>query len=75
MRRTIVSLSNWREQGLSHLKYLNICTEALHATVKEGKAGGKFTKYSAPGFQAQEIDATTGLFVKREKVPDHVSKY
>lgn len=74
MRRSTVFLSNWREQGISYLKYLNVCTEAVHATVKEGKAANKYTKFSAPGFQAMELDPT-GVYVKREKVPDHVSKY
>jgi hypothetical protein len=75
MRRSTVFLSNWREQGITYLKYLNVCTDALHSTVKEGKAAAKYTKYSAPGFQAMELDSATGLFVKREKIPEEISKY
>lgn len=73
MRRSQICLSSWRDQGISYLKYLNICTDALHSTVKESRAA-KYTKFSNPGYLAQESDGQ-GTFVKREKVPDHVSKY
>lgn len=73
IRRNTIMLNAWRDQGISYLKYLNICTAALHSTVKESRQA-KYVKYSAPGYAAQEPDGT-GSFQKREKVPEEISKY
>ena len=73
-RRSTVALSTaWRDQGISYLKYLNICTDALHSAVKE-KSAPKYVKFSVPNYITQEADGAGG-FVKVEKVPDTIDKY
>jgi hypothetical protein len=73
LRRSAVSLSNWREHGISYLKYLNVCTDALHASVKESRQA-KYQKYSIPGYVAQKPDGQ-GTFVKVDTVPSEISQY
>ncbi|ESL07116.1 hypothetical protein TRSC58_05201 [Trypanosoma rangeli SC58] len=74
MRRSSTLLNaTWREQGISYLKYLNVCTEALHSAVKESRRA-KYERYSAPGYVAQKPDGAGGVEVINN-VPSHTNEY
>ncbi|KAH9582254.1 ATP synthase [Trypanosoma melophagium] len=60
MRRCTVLLNpTWREQGISYLKYLNVCTETLHGTVKECRRQ-KYVRFSATNYLSQKPDGAGG---------------
>ncbi|EAN84807.1 hypothetical protein C3747_7g2443c [Trypanosoma cruzi] len=74
MRRSFTLLNgNWREQGISYLKYLNVCTEALHSAMKESRRV-KYERYSSPGYVAQKPDGAGGIETVN-KVPAHTNEY
>ena len=73
MRPTAVLCSSWRDQGISYVKYLNICTETLHTAVKDSKRG-KIEKYSISGYMSQTPDGN-GQFVKLNKIPEETKDY
>lgn len=52
--------TSWRDQGISYVKYLNICTEALHMTVKP-KLAAKYSRFSTPNYVAVKPDAAGSL--------------
>ena len=68
----LLEQTNWRSH-VSYLKYLNICTNALHKVVKDDKSA-KYTRYSAAGYMAQKPDGQGG-FSKIENVPADVKDY
>ncbi len=70
--RVLREQESWRDQGITYLQYLNICTDALHKSVKESKQG-KYCKFSVPGYHTQEPDGN-GTFQKVTKVPGSVKE-
>lgn len=64
---------NWREHGISYVKYLNICTDAVHKCVKESKQA-KYTKFSVAAYHAQKPDGSGGI-EKIEKVAAQIKDY
>jgi hypothetical protein len=51
--RMLREQDNWRDHGISFVKYLNVTTETLHGCVKDSKAA-KYTKFSTVGYKAQK---------------------
>lgn len=72
LRRTL-SMLNWRDQGISYVKYLNVCTESLHMAVKE-KSRGKYVKFSSPNYTAIKGDGAGGI-EEVKKVPIYTKDY
>eukprot|EP00796_Vickermania_ingenoplastis_P004965 gene4965-3563_t len=61
LRRSFVFCNaSWRDHGISYVKYLNICTEALHMTVNP-KASAKYSRFSAPNYVALKPDGSGGM--------------
>ncbi|EPY36653.1 hypothetical protein AGDE_06810 [Angomonas deanei] len=61
LRRTTTFLSsNWRDQGISYVKYLNVSTEALHMAVKP-KSSAKYTRFSTPNYVTLKPDGAGGM--------------
>ncbi|KPA79915.1 hypothetical protein ABB37_04973 [Leptomonas pyrrhocoris] len=73
MLRRSFTMLNWRDQGISYVKYLNVCTETLHMTVKE-KAQGKYSKFSSPNYVAIKSDSAGGV-EEVNKVPIFTKDY
>lgn len=73
MLRRSCALMGWRDQGISYLKYLNVCTEALHMATKE-KVRAKYVRYSTPNYVALKPDKA-GSFDEIKKVPVKTSEY
>ncbi|KPI89248.1 hypothetical protein ABL78_1671 [Leptomonas seymouri] len=72
LRRSLTAL-NWRDQGISYLKYLNVCTETLHMAVKD-KARSKYTKFSSPNYISIKSDGAGGI-EEIKKVPAFTKDY
>lgn len=72
LRRTIAVMS-WRDQGISYVKYLNVCTEALHMATKD-KAKAKYERYSNPNYVALKPDGQ-GSMEEVKKVPIFTKDY
>lgn len=72
MRRTF-SLMNWRDQGISYVKYLNVCTEAVHMATKD-KANAKYSRFSSPNYVALKSDGA-GSMEEFKKVPAFTKDY
>ncbi|TPP42374.1 Mitochondrial ATP synthase epsilon chain family protein [Leishmania donovani] len=64
---------NWRDQGISYVKYLNVTTEALHMATKD-KARAKYSRFSAPNYVAMKNDST-GAMEEVKKVPAFTKDY
>lgn len=66
----------WRDHGISYLKYLNVCTVALHKCVKDSKKG-KYVKHSEVSYFAQKFDDGAQIFAPYEVpgVPASPAKY
>ncbi|CBH15526.1 Mitochondrial ATP synthase epsilon chain, putative [Trypanosoma equiperdum] len=74
IRRSCALLSSsWRDHGISYLKYLNVCTETLHSTVKESRRA-KYERWSKPCYTAQRPDGAGGQETI-DKVPIHTKDY
>lgn len=71
--RTLREKEDWRDHGLSYVKYLNVCTDALHKCVKENKQN-KYAKQSTVGYIAQQMDGSGG-FAKVTKVEASLEEY
>mmetsp|Transcript_34265 Transcript_34265/g.53536 ORF Transcript_34265/g.53536 Transcript_34265/m.53536 type:complete len:83 (+) Transcript_34265:28-276(+) len=71
--RTKVCLSNSWRSHISYLKYLNVCTTALHKVLKDDKAA-KYQRFSAPGYSAQKPDGSGGS-IKVDTVPAEIKDY
>lgn len=67
------SSTAWRDHGISYVKYLNICTEALHMTVNS-QSSAKYTRFSTPNYVALKPDGT-GSMAEVKTVPIHTSEY
>ncbi len=65
--------AGWREQGISYLKYLNICTESLHRAVKPAKQA-KYQRFSIAAYEAKEPDGQGGTRLVN-KVPANYADY
>ena len=68
---------SWRDNGISYLKYLNVCTDSLHNCVKESQKA-KYEKFAVQGgFYAQKFNAGTSLFEPAaiDGVPAKVKDY
>ena len=63
---------NWRNH-ISYLKYLNICTAALHKVVRAEKSA-KYQRCSIVAYEAREPDEMGG-YRTRTKVPTHIKDY
>ncbi|CBZ38506.1 hypothetical protein, conserved [Leishmania donovani] len=72
LRRSLIAL-NWRDQGISYVKYLNVTTEALHMATKD-KARAKYSRFSAPNYVAMKNDST-GAMEEVKKVPAFTKDY
>lgn len=72
LRRTI-TVMNWRDHGITYVKYLNVCTEALHMATKE-KAKAKYDRYSTPNYVAIKPDGQ-GSTEEVKKVPAFTKDY
>jgi hypothetical protein len=73
MRATTPLRAEWRDTGLSYVKYLNVCTSALHKAVKDSRQS-KYQRYSVVGYWAQEQDGS-GSFKKIERIPAEIADY
>lgn len=73
MLRRSLRMLNWRDQGVSYVKYLNVCTETLHMTVKD-KARAKYAKFSSPNYVAIKSDGAGGV-EEVKKVPAFTKDY
>lgn len=71
--RMLREQESWRDQGLSYLKYVNICTETLHKCIKESKVA-KYNKFSVAGYHAQKPDGQ-GSTERVVKVPAESKDY
>lgn len=74
MRRSALMLSNWRDQGISYVKYLNVTTEALHMATKD-KNRARYERFSNPNYIAYKPDANTGTMEELKKVPAFPKDY
>lgn len=72
LRRTARAL-NWRDQGISYVKYLNVTTEALHMATKE-RVRAKYTRFSSPNYVAIKNDGS-GAMEEVKKVPAFMKDY
>lgn len=74
IRRSIFSFSgSWRDHGISYVKYLNVCTEALHLAVKP-TSSAKYTRFSTPNYAAMKYD-NTGAMAPLKTVPAATKDY
>lgn len=73
MLRRTVTVMNWRDQGVSYLKYLNVCTEALHMATKD-KAHAKYERFSIPNYVALKPDGQ-GSTEEVKNVPAFTKDY
>lgn len=73
MMRRSVALMNWRDQGISYVKYLNVCTEALHMATND-KVRPKYERFSKPNYTALKADGS-GTFEPVTKVPSFTKDY
>lgn len=71
--RMLREQETWRDQGISYVQYLTVCTAALHKAVKESKQS-KYVKFSEVGYHAQEPDGN-GTFQKVTKVPATLTEF
>ncbi|CCW67077.1 unnamed protein product [Phytomonas sp. Hart1] len=70
--RTLAKMS-WRDQGITYVKYLNVCTEALHlCTIPKARA--KYERFSNPNYSAYMPESTGGM-QEITKVPIFTKDY
>ena len=63
----------WRDQGVSYLQYLNVCTETVHKCVKPAVAG-KYNKFTVMNHRATKVDET-GATIEIETIPNESANY
>ncbi|KAG5464622.1 hypothetical protein GH5_00071 [Leishmania sp. Ghana 2012 LV757] len=71
-RRSLTTL-NWRDHGISYVKYLNVATEALHMATKD-KARAKYSRFSSPNYVAMRSD-NAGAMEEVKRVPAFTKDY
>ncbi|AIO02202.1 mitochondrial ATP synthase epsilon chain, putative [Leishmania panamensis] len=71
-RRSLMAL-NWRDHGISYVKYLNVATEALHMATKD-KVRARYSRYSSPNYISVKNDGT-GVMEEVKKVPTFTKDY
>ncbi|CAJ1035782.1 Mitochondrial ATP synthase epsilon chain, putative [Leishmania lindenbergi] len=70
--RSLMAL-NWRDHGISYVKYLNVATEALHMATKD-KVRARYSRYSSPNYISVKNDGT-GVMEEVKKVPIFTKDY
>ena len=71
--RVLREQDNWRDHGISYVKYLNICTEVLQKCVKDSKRA-KYTRFSEIGYKTQK-PVEGGGWEPCVKVPAEIKDY
>merc|ERR1711991_399433 len=65
----LLEQESWRDNKVTYLQYLNVCTETLHSVLKPA-AAAKYKKFSEVGYQSQDVVLTV-----RQDVPKNTEEF